>query len=328
MTGFPAISEIFDTKAQATSWATEQEADMKARKFQAPRIIADKTLDFLIGKYVEEFGTAKPFGKNKAAVLQNLKLALGDVLLPYLTGDRLIEFVKVRLAGSETKAAAGGVTIAIDLTYLKTVLKVTKEMWRYPVDLTCIDQARQYLKHVGISTKSEERTRRPSLLEIENLCTYFKIKQRQVVPMWDLIPFAIGTAMRLDEIINLKWADLNEVDRTIIIRDRKHPRAKKGNDQEVPLLGDTFDIVKRQPRNEKEPRIFPVTEGTVSSIFPRACKELKIEDVRFHDLRHEGVSRLFEQGYQIHQVALVSGHKDWKMLARYTQIRAKDLHRS
>jgi len=146
------------------------------------------------------------------------------------------------------------------------------------------------------------------------------------VPMWDLIPFAIGTAMRLDEIINLKWADLNEVDRTIIIRDRKHPRAKKGNDQEVPLLGDTFDIVKRQPRNEKEPRIFPVTEGTVSSIFPRACKELKIVDLRFHDLRHEGVSRLFERGYQIHQVALVSGHKDWKMLARYTQIRARDLH--
>jgi integrase len=326
-TGFPAISEMFDTKAQANTWASEQEADMKARKFQDPRIIADKTFGFLIGRYIEEFGTTKPFGKNKAAVLQTLKLALGDVLMPHLTGDRLIAFVKVRLTDSIEKPAAGGVTIAIDLTYIKTVLKAAKEMWRYPVDMTCVDQARQYLRHVGISTKSEERTRRPTKLEIDNLCTYFKVKIRQVVPMWDLIPFAIGTAMRLNEIINLKWADLNEVDRTIIIRDRKHPRAKKGNDQEVPLLGDTFDIVKRQPRNEKEPRIFPVTEGTISSIFPRACRELKIEDLRFHDLRHEGVSRLFEQGYQIQQVALVSGHKDWKMLARYTQIRAKDLHR-
>ena len=53
----------------------------------------------------------------------------------------------------------------------------------------------------------------------------------------------------------------------------------------------------------------------------------KIVDLRFHDLRHEGISRLFEQGYRIEQVALVSGHRYWKMLARHTQIRAKDLLR-
>jgi integrase len=121
--------------------------------------------------------------------------------------------------------------------------------------------------------------------------------------------------------------DLNEQDRTITIRDRKHPTEKQGNDQEVPLLGEAFDIVKRQPKTDKEGRIFPVTDGTISSIFPRACNALKIEDLRFHDLRHEGVSRLFEKGYTIEQVALVSGHRDWKMLARYTQIKAKDLHR-
>src|SRR5450830_1490738 len=102
-------------------------------------------------------------------------------------------------------------------------------------------------------------------------------------------------------------------------------REKAGNDQEVPLLGEAFDIVKRQPAGDL---IFPVTEGTVSTIFPRACNALRIVDLKFHDLRHEGVSRLFEQGYSIEQVALVSGHRDWKMLARYTQIRAKDLHRA
>lgn len=66
----------------------------------------------------------------------------------------------------------------------------------------------------------------------------------------------------------------------------------------------------------------------MSTIFPRACQALGIDDLKFHDLRHEGVLRLFEQGYTIEQVALVSGHRDWKMLARYTQIRAKDLHRN
>ncbi|MGT2493162.1 tyrosine-type recombinase/integrase [Cupriavidus basilensis] len=71
----------------------------------------------------------------------------------------------------------------------------------------------------------------------------------------------------------------------------------------------------------------PYGAPTFSSLFPRACNALGIVDLRFHDLRHEGVSRLFEAGYSIEQVALISGHKDWKQLQRYTQIKAKNLHR-
>lgn len=147
--------------------------------------------------------------------------------------------------------------------------------------------------------------------------------------MRDIIDFAVESAMRVDEITRLRWIDLNEEDRTIIIRNRKHPRQKVGNDQEVPLLGATFDIVKRQrkpPDVTEESRIFPVKTDTITTIFPRAKAALKIVDLHFHDLRHEGVSRLFERGYRIEQVALISGHRDWKMLVRYTQIRAKDLH--
>jgi site-specific recombinase XerD len=53
---------------------------------------------------------------------------------------------------------------------------------------------------------------------------------------------------------------------------------------------------------------------------------LKIEDLHFHDLRHEGTSRLFEAGFSIQQVALVTGHKDWKMLRRYTHLKPETLH--
>lgn len=54
---------------------------------------------------------------------------------------------------------------------------------------------------------------------------------------------------------------------------------------------------------------------------------MKIEDLRFHDLRHEGTSRLFEAGLSIERVALVTGHKDWRMLRRYTNLKPEDLHR-
>lgn len=320
--GFPTETRSFNVKAQAAAWAAKIEANMMAMKHQDTRIIANLTLGELIDRYTSEIGAVKPFGRNKSDVLKKLKDSMGGKTMPSLTIDALMHHVRARHA-----AGAGGVTIGIDLSYLGSLLATAKNLWRLPVNTEAVEVARANLKYMGLSTKSKERDRRPTRDEIERIKAHFAAKgSRQKVPMPDLIEFAAETAMRAGEIIRLKWADLNEVDRTIIIRNRKHPTEKIGNDQEVPLLGASFQIVKRQPRTA-DPRIFPVTDGTISSIFPRACQALGIVDLTFHDLRHEGVSRLFEQGYRIEQVALVSGHRDWKMLARYTQIKAKDLHR-
>lgn len=320
--GFPTETRTFETKAKAKIWADKVEADMMARKYQDVRILSDMTLGKLIARYNEEIGANKPWGKSKAATIEQINVGLGDVLLPDLTTDRVVQYCNQMLARK-----TGGVTIAVHLTYLKTILNVAKSVWILPVDVNVTTEARTRLKYAGINFKSKERTRRPTKEEIKKICDYFKAKKKQEIPMHDIIPFAIDTAMRLDEIMRLRWDDLNEKDRTIIIRDRKHPVLKVGNDQEVPLLGDSLAIIKRQPRIKDQKLIFPYRGKSVSSIFPRACTELKIDDLHFHDFRHEGVSRLFEAGYSIEQVALVSGHRDWKMLARYTQIKAKDLHR-
>jgi len=320
-TGHKSVSKSFPTKSLASEWARKLESEMDASQYRDSRSLNSITFGDLIDRYTEEIGAVRPFGKNKAAVLKAVKAALGTVPLSALTADRLGKYVDARRTGG-----AGGVTVGIDLTYIGGILKTASAIWKMPVNQTAVSDARARLAHLGVSTKSRERTRRPTASEIEQLCEHFRAKgSRQRVPMVDVIQFAVATAMRLGEIIGLKWADLNEADRTIIIRDRKHPTEKEGNDQEVPLLGNAFDIVLRQSRVGE--RIFPITEGTVSTLFPRACNKLGIDDLKFHDLRHEGVSRLFELGYSIEQVALVSGHRDWKMLARYTQIRAKDLHR-
>ncbi|KQV51376.1 site-specific integrase [Duganella sp. Root336D2] len=321
--GFPAETRTFTTKGQATAWAATTEANMMALKHQDVRIISKMTVADLIDKYTKEIGAVKPFGKNKKAVLGALRIQLGETLLPDLSVERLTQHLQAR-----QRAGAGGVTIAVDLTYLGSVLKAAKNLWRLPVDPTVTAAARDNMKYLGLSPKSIERDRRPTAEELTSLKAHFNAIKRQKVPMADIIDFAVETAMRLGEIIRLQWDDLNEEHRTIIIRNRKHPTEKTGNDQEVPLLGSAFEIVKRQPRHRDEGRIFPVTDGTVSSIFPRACNKLGIQDLRFHDLRHEGVSRLFEQRYSIEEVALVSGHRDWKMLSRYLHLRARDLHRT
>jgi integrase len=120
--------------------------------------------------------------------------------------------------------------------------------------------------------------------------------------------------------------------RMLLIRDRKDPRNKDGNNQRIPLLDvsgyDACKIIEEQGRfsNAREGRIFPYNSRSVGTAFRRQCEDLKIEDLRFHDLRHEGTSRLFEAGFTIEQVALVTGHKDRKMLRRYTHLKPEALH--
>jgi integrase len=320
--GHKSISKSFRTKGLAQEWARSIESQIDSLQFKDARGLAHIKLSALIDRYTEEIGGIKPFRRNKADVLRKWRLTHGNLSMSALTDDALIAYVQERLK------SVSGTTIAIELAYLGGILKTARELWRLPVDAAVTTAARASLKYMGVSAKSKERDRRPTQKEIDDLCLHFTTKVRQKVPMEDLILFAIETAMRLGEILRLKWGDINHTDRTIIIRDRKHPTEKEGNDQEVPLLGAAYAIVMRQAKKEDDDRIFPIAEGTPSSLFPRACKALGIIDLRFHDLRHEGVSRLFEKGYSIEQVSLVSGHRDWKMLSRYVQLRAKDLHRN
>jgi integrase len=159
---------------------------------------------------------------------------------------------------------------------------------------------------------------------MQTLYTLWDRNRRQFIPMSDICRFAITSAMRLSEITSLRWIDLDSEKRTVIIRNRKDPRRKQGNDQRVPLFDEAWALVNRQ--HKRSDRIFPYDPRSVSAAFTRGVAACGIEDLRFHDLRHEGASRLFERGFQIEQVALITGHKDWGMLRRYTQLKPEDLH--
>ena len=176
--------------------------------------------------------------------------------------------------------------------------------------------------------KSKPRDRRVSEAELAKLVAYFK-KRHSPYPMTDILKFSMASGMRISEVCRLAWADLDAKNKTMIVRDRKHPREKIGNDQIVPLLDatghDAFKIVKRQPH--ASPRIFPYNAKTISAYVTRAVTKLKLDDLRLHDFRHEAISRLFAAGYQIPEVSLVSGHRDWAQLKRYTHVKAVDLHR-
>lgn len=312
----PVQTKTFATKVLAEQWARQIEAGIDIGR-AAPAPKSKVTVGALVDRYTDEVGQAKPFGRNKADVLKKIREHLADEVAADLTPERIVDYI--------TKdRAIKHVTAGIDLTYLKGVLKIARALWREPVQPSVVSDAREILTYMGQLERSNERDRRPTAAELAGLRDWFQ-RSKSLTP--DIFDFILASCFRPpSEIIRLRWDDINHKDRTIVIRDRKDPRRKIGNHQTVPLLHGSYDIVMRQPKRIEF--IFPVNGHSWSSLFPRACTDLEIEDLRLYDLRHEAISRLVEADkHSIPEMMLVTGHKDPKQLMRYTQLRGRDLHR-
>ena len=98
---------------------------------------------------------------------------------------------------------------------------------------------------------------------------------------------------------------------------------KNGSPRTIPLSAKALEILKATPRTNE--RVFPVTGNSIRLAWERLKRRVGIENLRFHDLRHEAISRFFERGLSVPEVALISGHNDLRMLHRYTHLRADDI---
>jgi integrase len=138
--------------------------------------------------------------------------------------------------------------------------------------------------------------------------------------MQAVVRFAIETAMRRGEIAAMKFEDVDRAHRTLLI-----PATKTGVPRTIPLSCGAFQIIEGMGDKDARGPVFGMTATTISQAFRRACRRAGLEDLHLHDLRHEATSRLFEKGLAVMEVALVTGHADVRMLARYTHLRAGDL---
>lgn len=321
------LCKTFQRKGDAEAWARDIERTIdRDGDPKAPTISAKDTFASLIDLHIDDLhAVRKPLRRSKRHVLARLKADLGALPLNQLTRERLIEFGRAR-----ADEGAGPATVAIDISFIGTVLTHAAAVHGMQVNTEALRLARIALRRLGLIGRSRERDRRPSEEELQKLFAYYDANPRQIIPMSRIIKFAIATAMREDEICRVEKNTRDARTRTILVTDRKDPREKVGNHQRVPLLDVTgFDAwalldeeIARHPRSR---RCFPYNAKSVSASFTRACMKLQIVDLHFHDLRHEATSRLFEAGLTIEQVPLVTGHKDWKMLKRYTQLRPEGL---
>ena len=322
-------SRTFLRKCDADDWAIQTKRDIDSGKQPAKRVRGAATtfgdlIDLHIGDLTD---VGKPLRRSKDHVLRRLKEDIGDTPLADMTKPELISFGRRR-----AKEGAGPATLAIDFCFIGTVMTHAAAVHDIAVDPEQLRLARYALRRLGLIAKANERDRRPTADELKRILHYLDTAPRVEIPMGRIVRFAIATAMRSEEIHKIRWVDRDPDRKTVLIKDRKDPRKKEGNDQFVPLVAFTgFDawalLEEQREWTRVRDRCFPYNHRSSETAFRRCVRALEIEDLHFHDLRHEATSRLFEAGLAIEQVALVTGHKDWKQLKRYTNLKPEQLHR-
>jgi integrase len=301
----------FDRRQAANAWIVRREQELRRPGGLDRAARDDPKLADVITRYLDE--SEKRPGQNKANVLHTIRNSeLAELKCSQIGSEDLLAFLRSLEVQPQTRL--------VYLSHLSAVFAIAKPAWGYELDHEAMKAAFVVAKRLGVVAKGPSRERRPTLDELDRLMEHFgavKARYPSSIPMQRIVPFAIFSTRRQEEIVTIRWADY-ERDR-VLVRNMKHPGQKIGNNTWCELVPEAAAIVESMPRRSE--RIFAFTKEAIGEAFTQACRELRIEDLHFHDLRHEGISRLFELGRTIPQAAAVSGHRSWQSLQRYSHIR-------
>jgi len=331
-------AQTFDRRPAAKAWLKKRETELAEPGALEKLKADDPILADVIDEYIST--SIKAMGKTKAQCLRLIKKhPLAAKRCSTIASPDISGFAKDLKNGwlpkgeedvFEPGAGKGDKKILVRqpqtvgnyMSHLGSVFAVARPMWGYPLDKTAFEDAVTVTGRLGIISRSQERDRRPTTAELEKLLGFFverNVRTPQSSPMDKMILFAIFSTRRQEEITVIRWNDYEPEHDRYLVRNMKHPGQKVGNDVWCALLPEARAIIDSMPKTAAE--IFPYNPGTISKNFTEACKLLGIEDLHFHDLRHDGISRLFELGWDIPRVATVSAHRSWTSLKRYTHIR-------
>jgi len=244
-------AKTFAHRAAAIAWAKQREVLLEDPTALMRAQHGAPTLAELIRWYIDSFSSVSNWQRSKQTHLEFLERhPIGKSNALTLTGAFLIDHVRSRRAHG-----TGPGTVGNDLTWIGVVLRAAKSVQKLPVKPEIVQEARNACRELRLIGKSRRRERRPTEAEMHKLDEYFlRRDQRSDIPMFDIWHFAIESAKREAEICRLEWADVDEVHRTGLVRDAKHPRAKDGNHRRFKFTPEAWEIVQRQPRTSAKLR--------------------------------------------------------------------------
>lgn len=303
--GHPTQTRTFTTKADAERWGKETEIAIERGLFFDRTIAERTTLSKLIERYREDVLPEKR-GKHLASALNQLDAAFGQYAVSSITSEMISKHRNTRL---KTVSAS---TIRKEINLLSKLFDLAGKEWGIPI-------AANPCAMVSRPAEPKGRDRR---LEGEEEVALLLACRQSSVELEAITQVALETGARLGELLKLRWKDVNLAKCTGKLFDTKN-----GEDRVIPLSPKALEALKSLPRHIGG-RVFWrwTASDSFNKTWTRACTRAGISDLRFHDLRHEAVSRLFESGnWNSMEVAAVSGHKTLAMLKRYTHLRAEDL---
>lgn len=316
--GFPTQSKTFLNRADAETWAAMVESEIGRGLFRSRAEAERTTLLEALDRYEREITPMK-----RSAAAEHYKLDL-------LRRSKLAQFSLANLRGVDVAAwrdarlkVAGPSTVTRELSLLSHVFNIARKEWGMDGLLNPIQSVRKP------SLAGTGRGRRLQPGEEAELLSRAR-EYGGTLPQ--VISFALETAMRRGEIATLRWENVDLKRRVAHL-----PETKNGESRDVPLSPSAIQTLQALPRRI-DGWVFGMQATSITQAFARICgtaasskqsvgrkSQHAIEDLRFHDLRHEATSRLFERGFNTMQVAAITGHKTLQMLKRYTHLRAEDL---
>lgn len=318
--GWPVTIKTFRTKRDATDWARSTEDEM-VRGIYIHRAGAEKLLfGKALERYLAEVSTSKrvstAYGESRKA--KALKRKFAAYSLAAISPDLVAAYRDERLAAGKSAD-----TVRLELALLSHLFTIAIKEWRLGLIYNPVSNIRKPAPGKG-------RDRRLNAEEERDL---LKACDRHSNPMlgW-IVRIALYTGMRAGEIKGLTRRQVNLDNRTVHLTETKN-----GSSRTVPLTREASAVFRIALANPVRPidtdLIFFGEPGRDRVRRPyefrpawhRTLQQAGIKGLRFHDLRHEAVSRLVEAGLGDQEVATISGHKSMQMLRRYTHLRAEDL---
>ena len=303
--GHPSLSRSFKTKANADAWARQTEAAMERGDFQLiDRDALREPLASVLTKYRERITPSKKGARDEAYRIGTwLNHPISKTPLAKLTPGLIANYRDERL-----KLVQAG-TVRREFGLLRHIIEIARTEWGIPLALNPVSK-------IKLPDEPEARCRRLEEGELHALTTESrKCRNRLMEP---IILVALETGMRRSELVNAHWSNLDLDQKTLLL-----PVTKNGHARTIPLSTEAVRIIGTVARTDE--RIFPIAANALRLGWERLRKRAGIQDLHFHDLRHEAISRFFERGLSVPEVALISGHRDYRMLFRYTHLRAEDV---
>lgn len=307
--GFPGQYCTFDSKGAAEGWARRVESEMDAGKWRDRSEGDGTTLAAALERYLQEITPQKALttqdGERRCA--------------RRLTADPLSKYSLSRVGGREVSdyirarqhQGIGANTIRLELSLLSNVYTVARTAWGMPYLVNPVPLAKTARPKLPPGRERRLDGEEESELVAAASPAFAAI-----------IRFALATAMRRGEIASLTWDQVDLERRCLTLGAAKN---KNRTARTVPLSPAALDVLRDIPRR-MDGSVFGLSPNAITLAWKRAIAKTGIEGLTFHDLRHEAISRLFEEtDLDVMEIRAITGHKTLQMLARYTHLRTHRL---